>query len=47
LTTNIGEEEKKGVVDDGGPTRRVLTQAFHYMFDDLGVCITFIPNYIA
>jgi len=29
LTIDIGEEEKNGVVDDGGPTRRILTQAFH------------------
>jgi hypothetical protein len=27
LTTNISEEEKEGVVDVGGLTRRVLTQA--------------------
>jgi len=47
LTTNISEEEKEGVVDVGGLTRRVLTQASHQMFDDLGVCITFIPKYIA
>jgi len=47
LTTNISDEEKKGVVDVGGLTRRVLTQAFHQKFDDLGICITFIPNYIA
>jgi len=47
LTTNIGEEEKEGVVDVGGPTRRILMQAFHQKFDDLGICITFIPNYIA
>jgi hypothetical protein len=46
LTTNISEEEKEGVVDVGGRTRRVLIQAFHQMFDDPRICITFIPNYI-
>jgi hypothetical protein len=29
LTIDIGKEGKKGVVDDGGLTRRVLTQTFH------------------
>jgi hypothetical protein len=47
LTIDIGEEEKKGVVDVGGPTKRVLMQSFYKMFDDLRVCITFIRNYIA
>jgi len=47
LTIDIGEKEKERVVDVGGPTKRVLTQAFHNMFDDPRICITFIPNYIA
>jgi hypothetical protein len=34
LITDSGEEGKKGFVDARGPTRRVLTQAFHEMFDD-------------
>jgi hypothetical protein len=46
LTIDIGEEKKEGVVDARGPTRRVLKEVFHQMFDDPRVCITFIPNYI-
>jgi hypothetical protein len=47
LTIDIGEKEKEGVVDARGPTRRILTQVFHKIFDDPRICITFIPNYIA
>jgi hypothetical protein len=46
LIIDSGEKERGGVVDARGPTRRVLTQVFHEMFDDLGVCITFVSNYI-
>jgi len=39
-------KRKKKVVDVGDSTRRVSTQVFHHMFDDPGICITFVPNYI-